>query len=130
MITFEEAITHVGGYPEPVERVLNYRAYKDGECKIFDDYVSAINFSKLTEKFVANLEEWAAYKKAHDEVLITATKYWMGELQKEHELSDKLFNACYAEAWDRGHSYGYDHVADCMTNVVDFAKKIMSLENN
>lgn len=127
MITFEEAIAHVGGYPEPVGRKLNYRAYKDGECKIFDDYVDASKFSNLIEKFVVNLEEWTSYKKKHDAVLVDATKFWMQELKTEFNLSDSLFDVCYAEAWERGHSYGYDHISNCMTDVVSFVTKLQEL---
>ena len=39
-------------------------------------------------------------------------------------LSDKLYELCYSEAYERGHSAGLDEVASHMCDIVDFVENV------
>jgi hypothetical protein len=41
------------------------------------------------------------------------------------DLPVAVFNLCYSQAYDRGHSSGYDEVANYMIDIVYFAQKII-----
>lgn len=71
-------------------------------------------------------------KKVHDEYFASraekeskAQDLFYKSLREEYStLSDSLFQICYSEAYDRGHSAGYDEVANYMHSVVSFAKQV------
>lgn len=124
MISYKQCEEMIGPKPLYPETNWKWRAYKDGKCQVFETVKAASAFSTLVEKFVIDeeeykiqLEEYYAYEKKVNEL-------FLNELKKEHDLPEKIFNICYAEAYERGHSAGYDEVANYMYDVVEFYEKI------
>lgn len=116
--------------PEYPTKTYMYRAYKNGECKTFTTQKEAYKFSSLVEKYWDNEEEYKAQKQIWDDWNTKITVAWYDDLRKEYDhLNDELFDICYSEAYDRGHSSGYDEVANCMINVVDFCDSLIKAYN-
>lgn len=104
-------------------------AYADGKVEQFDNEFEAKHFSNNIEvKWIDTPERIDAIA-SHRLVNETAFNIWYKSLRDYwRDLSDDLFNICYNEAYDRGHSYGYDEVASYMHDVVSFAKKVLKVK--
>lgn len=133
MITWAHACEAVG-YTYTVRvnapnRVSVYYAYKDGVVKAFDTKEEAKVYSKNVEPGYTEVSS-IAYKTFMDKMLHLeqdATEYWCAALRKEHnDLTDNVFNRCYAMAYDGGNSGGMDEVAKYMEDCVIFAKAIIA----
>jgi hypothetical protein len=130
MITYNEACEQVG-YDRsakcPIAETILWYAYKGGEAKEFYNRIDATKFSKNVESKVVNKAEIDAWWKDKNALQVKAIDTWMLALKAEYidsHFSEELFNLCYSEAYDRGHSYGYDEVASYMDSIVDFAIKV------
>lgn len=127
-IRFNDAIKMAGGYPEKVDRILKYRAYKDGEVKTFDSLIEAKKFSKLTESFIENNDQVNAYWTKCRLVENQAYNIWKKSLRDEYpEFNDAVFDLVYDQAYDRYHSEGYDEVANGMVDLAEFALSAIKL---
>ena len=112
-----------------IPKQYKYYAYKSGEAMIYDSSVEAQKFSQITEKVCVNTAEAEACRNARREAEGRAKTAWLIDLRSDYQsLSDAVFNVCYAEAYEDGHSAGYDEVRNCMDSVVEFAEKILSLK--
>lgn len=127
MFFYKECEEMVGEKPEYPTKEYGYRAYKNGECKVFNTKTEADDFSKLVERFVVNEEEYNKKLKEYHAFGTKVRLVWLAKLKEEFDLPDEIFDICYAEANDRGHSSGYDEVANCMYDVVEFYEKIMKV---
>lgn len=125
MISYKQCEEMVGVKPEYPRTEYGYRAYKNGECKVFYTSKEANEFSKLVERLVVNEEEYNLQKEAYYAYETKVFELWITELKSEFDLPEKVFSICYSEAYDRGHSAGYDEVASYMCDVVEFYEKIM-----
>lgn len=133
MITYNQACEQVGYDRKeqcPIEQTYTWFAYKDGKAKEFTNRVDALAFSKNVEKVVTNKAEYDAWWEAKNALQVKATDIWMLSLKAEYidaHFSEELFNLCYSEAYDRGHSAGYDEVASIMGSVVYFALEVRKI---
>jgi flagellar biosynthesis/type III secretory pathway protein FliH len=127
MRPYSEYLT-AAGYDDIVDVKKEFAfAYKNGEAKKFDCWNDAIQFSKQTEKVCINQEEFDANCKAFQEVEGRAQTAWMKDLREEYSsLSDKVFNICYSQAYEDGHSAGYDEIRNYMYSTTEFAEAIIS----
>lgn len=74
-------------------------------------------------------------KEAHDKFFMNirekeaiASDMFHNELRQEYQnLSDNIFNFCFSEAYNRGHSAGYDEIANMMIDVVNFAENVRAV---
>lgn len=105
--------------------VYKFFAYKNGDCVTFDTEREAKEYSSLYERIHVNKEEIDKYLALSREFHNLAWKYWYSDLRQEYSyLHDKVFDICYDEAYERGHSGGYDEVGFCMSDIVQFAQRL------
>jgi hypothetical protein len=117
-----------GGVDDAPKLKTYWVGYKNGEVSKFESKKDALKFSKNVEQITdqESLKEYDAYWEARKQKEREAASIWESELRKEYvELSDAVYKRCYSEAYDRGHSYGYDSVASHMDDYVDFALDII-----
>lgn len=112
------------------EKEYIYLTYKGGECKICSSNKEAMEFSKLIEK-VEKEESKIQYENfwnSRHKIEQLASDMFHKDLREEYSyLNQQMYNACYQEAYDRGHACGYDEVVARMSGIVDFAEKIVKL---
>jgi len=107
-----------------------WHAYKNGSL-VYTSEVSREDAekqgkTKLVEQVLQNGEEINAWNQLYKEASNKAFDLWYADLREEYSsLVDEVFNLCYDQAWDRGHSAGYDEVESYMRDVVRFAEKII-----
>ena len=81
--------------------------------------------TKVVERVCANEADIDAWDEVQEQALIRATDSWYSDLREEYSfLKYDVFELCYVEAFARGHSSGYDEVANYMIDIVCFAEKI------
>lgn len=116
--------------PESIpKKEYQFYAYKNGTCTTFDNEKDAKNFSLLYEKNVTNKDEIDKYWETLKTLDRKAIEIWHSALREEwSELSTELFDVCYSQAYERGHSSGYDEVANLMYDIVEFAQRILSVK--
>lgn len=80
----------------------------------------------LVEEIKGDETEANKWKEAREKVYTKANKIWYNNLRSEYSyLSNEVFKICYNKAYDDGHSYGYDEVANYMIDYVYFAEQII-----
>lgn len=112
----------------PIQSIKIVYAYKNGTVKKFDNITDAKKFSSITEVVddPKSKARWTAWWKIRLEQQAHVNDILEKELRLEYShLSDQVYNLCYDEAYDRGHSGGFDEVAAIMESVVAFAEDIM-----
>jgi hypothetical protein len=124
-MNWKEACDQVGFAPKfnPPSPEKVYYAYKNGIAREFSDKADAVAFSELVEHITINdaaIKEWnksyiAAQHAAID--LYLTTNY--------SDIDPQICLWCYEEAYDRGHSSGYEEVFLIMSEIVEFAKRII-----
>lgn len=106
-------------------------AYKNGEV-VYRSLLSREDAekhgnTKVVEKICANKADIDAWDEVQERAVFRAETKWYEDLREEYsELNSTIFNLCYAEADDRGHSSGYDEVANYMIDIACFAEKIIA----
>ena len=117
-------------YSSKPESEYVWHAYKNGSL-VYTSEVSREDAekqgkTKLVEQVLQNGEEINAWNQLYKETSAKAFELWYADLREEYSnLVDEVFNLCYDQAWDRGHSAGYDEVASYMQDIVIFAEKII-----
>ena len=87
--------------------------------------------TKIVEKVLQNEEEINAWITLYKEASNKAFDLWYADLREEYSgLNNEVFNLCYDQAWERGHSAGHDDVESYMQDVVSFAEKIIKASLN
>lgn len=115
-------------FPKPIRIVPEYKwyGYKDGVTYEFPDQESARNFTSLVERVIANKEE---IEQNHNTIVGAenqASQAWYNDLRKEYYyFNDTQFNLVYNMAYERGHSSGYDEVANYMIDLSTFADALL-----
>lgn len=127
-LSYSECTNRVGldrnqQMPEIEYRWVGYAGGKIIECKsmteasqyALNDRLSTPESRKRREDFLnSNMEK---------EKL--AIDMFTKSLRQEYQfLPDSLYDVCYSEAYKRQHSDGLDAVAECLADVVSFAKKV------
>lgn len=106
-------------------------AYKNGEV-VYRSLLSREDAekrgnTKVVEKVCVNKADIDAWDEVQKQTTYRAETKWYEDLLEEYSfLNLTVFNLCYAEAYDRGHSSGHDEIANCMDNMADFAEKILA----
>ena len=128
--TWTEALNDVGfsDLPKIPDQYPIYYAYKKGEVREFTNRNDAMNFSNkfdLVWKSSPDRDDIikdriAAETKAFDTWYSKLREYW-------NNIDNDMFELCYHEAYNRGHSSGYDEIASYMHDVVSFAKQVRDL---
>ena len=129
MISYKECEKKVSSFPIYPEKEYVWFAYHNGECKQFSSRKDALTFSENVERSEVNKEIYEEKLKLYYENEQKVIDYWISEMRKEFGIPSKIFDICYAEAYDRGHSYGYDEVYQHMLDIVEFAEKIIAANN-
>jgi hypothetical protein len=128
---YDQAVDELGiqNLPsDPPSPKHSYYAYKNGTCSIFETEKAAKQFSHIIEKVRVNKEETTQYWDTCTKISELAENIWYKALEESYEeLSPEMFVACYGEAYDRGHSAGWDEVAYYMDDVVSFANTIKNI---
>ena len=113
-------------FPEKVEQIIKYYAYKNGNSVLYDTRQEAESYSKMIERVCINQDKvdeyWIEYKNVNTLVFDT----WYDELREEYSrFNDDQFNLIYRMACDKGDSYGYDEVASYMIQFSAFADSLL-----
>lgn len=136
MKSYKEIYRNIAGdFPSsPPEMKRVFYAYKEGKVlgkgNSLEDIRRNFGANVITEKVVSNQKEiheyWERKKLIDDE----AFSIWFSIIQQAYDdLPIELFNVCYAEAYERGHSSGFDEITHQMHEVVEFAKKVLESVN-
>lgn len=125
MISYAECEKVVSSFPVYPEKEYVWFAYNNGECKQFASRLEALTFSENVERSEINKEDYQEKTKLYQEDQNKVYQFWISEMKKEFGIPDRIFDICYAEAYDKGHSYGYDEVYHYMIDTVAFAENIM-----
>lgn len=127
-ISYKEACTKAGlDTFEQVQEKIKYVAYKNGSANHFDDKKEALACSTLVERLVTNEDDVRKNREELRRLNRAAFDIWYESLREEYSyFSDAVFNLVYDMANERGHSSGYDEVANCMIDVAVFAEKIIA----
>lgn len=113
-------------YPERVQPIYKYYAYKDGIAAIFDNRNDAHNHSKHVEQFQYNKDEYALYTAKYNEVDSAVYTAWEAALRVQYpNITTEVFDKCMSMAYDRGHSSGYDEVESYLNDYINFAIDIL-----
>jgi hypothetical protein len=113
----------------PPKSIIKYYAYKDGKAIVCDTRESAHTISRIVEVFCVNKDEIDAHFKLSRDLARLAFDKWYEQLRLKYEnLSDEIFGLCYSYAYEDGHAYGHDEVANYMPKYVDFYKAIKCLQ--
>lgn len=135
MMTFKEACEAVDyDITEVCPITANYvfYAYLCGKSEEFPTKAEALKFSSNIERVETTKEQREAWFTERVALESKAAAIWYGAMKTDflcysiykNVLTEAMFEVCYAEAYERGHSAGYDEVGNYMYSVVDFAIKI------
>ena len=106
-------------------------AYKNGEV-VYRSLLSWEDAEKrgnteVVEKVCVNKADVDAWDEVQNQATCRAETKWYEDLREEYSfLNSTVFNLCFSEAHDRGHSSGYGEVANYMIDIVRFAEKILA----
>ena len=112
-----------------------WHAYKNGSLvytsEVSHEDAEKQGKTKLIERILQNEEEINAWNTLYKEASNKAFDLWYADLREEYsDLNNEVFNLCYDQAWERGHSAGHDDVESYMQDVVSFAEKIIKASLN
>lgn len=121
----------VPDYSSKPESKYVWHAYKNGR-PVYTSEVSRADAelngaSKVVEKVLQNKDEIDAWETLYKETSARAFDLWYADLREEYSsLNADIFNMCYEQAWERGHSSGHDEVEGYMYDIVCFAEKVLA----
>lgn len=117
----------VGEEPVIIPPIYAYYAYSNGEVKVCNTKAEATGFSENIERFFSNKKEHTDSLAEYHQYQSKVGELWLADLRKEYDyLSDEVFEECYSEAYDRGHSSGYDEVVNYLDETTEFARRIIA----
>lgn len=130
-MNFQKACEIAGYNPKatinsPIAK-FKYYGYKDGK---------AIECETLTESkkyhyndyVITNKEEIDSFWDARRKLEQKASNIFLDNLRQIYsDIPDDLYNLCFDEASDRGHSSGYDTVAEYLQHYVNFALNAIAI---
>jgi hypothetical protein len=81
-----------GGVPQAPPRIVEYFAYKNGECKKFDNKLEATAFSKNIEQVCVNAVEIKEIRAAQFEYIAIREQAWYDQIKANNEVTDNEFD--------------------------------------
>lgn len=130
--TYEQCCLEVGlnlkePPPELETQWVGYDAGNVVPCRCMNDAMKFSLYEKVTKPESRKLhDEYFEIRHMQEE---EAKKIFHKSLRDDYpHISDKLFNICYAEAYNQESVHGLDDVAVKLRDVVDFAKMILKLK--
>lgn len=111
-------------YPKRIE---HWFYYKEGQS--FGPFDKRPN-ERNVEKVITNKKEIDKFWEVEQYKENFALDKWKKDLKEEFNLKIEIFNLCYSEAYERGHSAGYDEVANNLIDIVEFANKLIKIFKN
>lgn len=132
-------------YKERIEEVnekYNYPCYKDWEEERVDklnEALEVIDNTRLTraewmheteeaKKLYAKGKYKAEGQAEYEQALKEVKDAFFTELRQQFgDVVDSVYNKCLSHAWDKGHSCGYDEVADYLEEEIDYLKELEEL---
>ena len=103
-----------------------YYTYAKGVVTEHATREQALLASNTIERFVVNQDEIDEYNEMKATQYAAVDDEWMRLLREEYvELPQEVFDICYQEAYERGHSHGHDEVANVMISVIDFTRRLL-----
>lgn len=124
---WKDALLDVGflDLPDIPNQTCIVHAYKNGEVHTFDNREEARKFSSNYEVVWVSSPERDAIIELRRKVEAEAYDLWYNKLREDwSDINDALFRVCYDGAYERGHSSGYDEVANYMGDIVEFALRV------
>lgn len=131
-IRFEDYTRDLRVHEEVEPPVVEYVwfAYKNGVAHKVDSRRAAEAISSNIEKFVTK-ESQAAFDAYWSELRAlecAAVEAWREALRNVYaNIPDRVYNRLMSEAWDRGHSAGYDSIANSLDDLVALAVDLKRL---
>ena len=114
----------------PPEKITKYYVYKNGAVFHVKTLDEAKGISKIYEKIICNRDEIDAYWNSRRDLENKARAIWYNSLLEEFSYLPKgIVEKCYRYAYDEGHSSGYDEVANCMYNYIEFAEFVINFKD-
>ena len=99
MKSFSDYLAQAGLEPIMPNPIIEWLAYKDGQCCVFDSQWAAKEFSKLVESRVSNKNEVDEARLRINQIRQDAYNFWFAALREDYyALSDSLFELCYNKA--------------------------------
>lgn len=132
-------------YKECIEEVYekyNYPCYKDWEEERVDklnEALELINDKRLTraewmheteeaKKLYAKGKYKAKGQAKYEQALKEVKDAFFTELRQQFgDVVDSVYNKCLSRAWDKGHSYGYDEVANYLEDEIEYLQELEGL---
>lgn len=123
-IPFVVALNNAGPLPNIVEPITKYRAYKDGNCEVFNYRDLALKFSKLVESFVEKADEVNESRSNRNKHEQQAVQMWLYALRTDYypDLSDYQFN-CILNFVQNEQRYSYDQQVERFREIYDFVNQ-------
>lgn len=134
MKSYEDIVKELGGFPKIVNKIIAWRAYKDGKILVFSDKNSAKEYSDCIEKFNLNQEEYDLSFISFMKFKVRVQTLWETELRVDYliEVSPSVFDICLCKAYGE---YDLHFSANTREIILDrfheniiFAKEILSCE--
>jgi flagellar biosynthesis/type III secretory pathway protein FliH len=122
---YQKILNNIGTQPS---MIYKYWGYKSGEVLgSFDTKQEAEEAgAKKVEAYAFNQEEVDKYRSNRTLLVAELDARWHKALREEYsELNDETYNIIYKQAYEDGHSAGYDEVANYMIDFSDMANKII-----
>lgn len=119
----------LGLLPPPAVPKYEWIGYKNGgvvsRSVLSADDAMKLGNTKIIEKITVNKDEIDARLVHSRKLEARAQEIWYSALRDDYkDMPFKVFDICYAKAYDDAHSYGWDEVANQLAGVVSFAKKL------
>ena len=119
---------HKIGYPA---KEYNWRAYKNGNCQIFDNKEDAEEYSRLIEKFQVNEFEYATRLEKYYAQETIIFNMWHAQVREYFtDFTDEEFNIIYEYSYYQAHTSGYDYVFSAMQEVSKVVASVRKLYLN
>jgi len=120
MKSFSDYLAQAGLEPIMPNPIIEWLAYKDGQCCVFDSQWAANDFSKLVESRVSNKNEVDEARLRINQIRQDAYNFWFAALREDYyALSDSLFELCYNKALSLSDGGSLDSVVYYMSELVD-----------
>jgi hypothetical protein len=114
------------------KQIVKYFAYGDGKVMgEYDTCHDADLVSDLVDSVVVNKEEIKTWRAKRDGAYDNLITTFLKELRESYpDISDAMYNLIYDNAYDRGHSAGFDEVALYVQDYYAFMCDILAIELN
>lgn len=95
--------------------------------KYMDHYKQLVGVPAYPDYKLVSKAEWNTACDLIRDKIKEAFDLWYADLRDEYILSDDMFKLIYSEAYERGHSAGYDEVANYFPDLVDFVRRAITI---